>query len=324
MANIILNSGCKRNCSYCFAKDSDHGEFTLENFKAATAFIATGPPEVHLLGGEPTDHRLFNIFVEHLLNNEMRTRVFTNGMVEDTKRRNIRRMVDTMTEKHREIDLFFNVNYNNPAIQSTEETELQELFFRSFSEITYIGHTIYDANEDLTYLPGVILNYGLDPVIRLGLALPICDVENIYLSRKDYRAAALNIIALLREADRLNIEVHFDCGFPMCMFTYDELGEVIKMPKADVAFICGNALDIYPSLEVTNCFPLSKLHSVSIKDFKNIKELYEYYYDLCMTAGGSYTDHCTECFYFMQGCSGGCKAHYMLDLRRRRVNNAAN
>ena len=60
MANLILTDSCKRNCPYCFAKDSDVGEFTLDNFMKAVEFIKTGPPVVNLLGGEPTEHNLLS------------------------------------------------------------------------------------------------------------------------------------------------------------------------------------------------------------------------------------------------------------------------
>lgn len=324
MANLILNSDCKRNCPYCFAKESDSGEFTLEAFKTAVAFIKTGPPLANLLGGEPTDHPLITTFIEHLMDNKVVTRIFTNGMTFKDRQRNIRNTIDRMTEKHGKLDLLFNVNFNNPNIQTKQEAELQNLFFNNFKECTYLGHTIYDENEDLSYLLDVILDNGLDPAIRLGLALPICRTDNKYLPRDKYEIVARNIFNFVTKAKKLNIRVHFDCGFPLCMFSFQEVSELMQDNAGNIAFICGQPLDIYPNLEVTNCFPLSKLHRISITEFTEIKALYEYLEEEFMTPTGSYTDKCTECFYFGYACSGGCKAFYMNDLRERRLQNATN
>lgn len=324
MANLILTDSCKRNCSYCFAKDANSGEFTLEAFKTAVAFIQTGPPMANLLGGEPTDHPLITTFIEHLMDNHVVTRIFTNGMAFRDRQRNIKNIIERMTNKHGKLDLMFNVNVNNPKDQTKVESELQSLFFSNFKNITYLGHTIYDENEDLSYLLNIILNNGLDPTIRLGLALPICRAENNFLPREKYEVAAENVFNFVMKAKKLNIKVHFDCGFPLCMFSFQEVTELMDGNDGNIAFVCGQPLDIYPNLEVTNCFPLSKLYKISITDFNNIKELYEHLEDEFMTPEGSYTDKCTQCFYFGYACSGGCKAFYMNDLRERRLQNATN
>jgi radical SAM protein with 4Fe4S-binding SPASM domain len=108
------------------------------------------------------------------------------------------------------------------------------------------------------------------------------------------------------------------------MFSFQEVSELMESNEGNIAFVCGQPLDIYPNLEVTNCFPLSKFYKVSINDFNNIKELYEHLEDEFMTPEGAYTEKCTKCYYFGYACSGGCKAFYMNDLRERRLQNEAN
>jgi radical SAM protein with 4Fe4S-binding SPASM domain len=324
MANLILTDKCQRNCPYCFAKESKTGEFGFEEFKKAVEFIKTGPPVVYLLGGEPTEHPMFTTFVEHLLNEKCLTRVFTNGMSPEFKQNNILKTIERMKDKHGEIDLLFNVNVNNPKDRSEQENILQELFFNNFNRFSYIGHTIYEATENLDYLIDIILDYSLDPAIRLGLALPIFGASNAYLKREDYTYTAKNILNLVKRARGLNISVEFDCGFPMCMFSFEEVSFLMQQEQSDAAFICGQALDIYPNLEVTNCFALSKLHAVSIMDFNNIEDLYKYFESYFKTERGTYTDSCQDCFYFNYACAGGCKAFLFDDLKAKEGKNEAN
>lgn len=316
MANLILTDKCQRNCNYCFAKESNSGEFGFDEFKKAVEFIKTGPPVVYLLGGEPTEHPMITTFIEHLLDEKMVTRMFTNGMAFSDRSKNIKNVIDRMSDKHKgEIDILFNVNVNNPNIRSDQEDLFQKQFFSIFKDITYIGHTIYDKNENLNYLIDTILDNRLEPAIRLGLALPICGKENMYLRREDYQETAVNVMALVEKARQLNIEVDFDCGFPMCMFSFEEVSFLMQQKKSNAAFICGQALDIYPNLDVTNCFPLSQLHKVNIKDFKNIQDLYKYFNNYFKTERGTYMDVCQDCFYFNYACAGGCKAFLYKGLK---------
>lgn len=312
MANLILNGSCKRKCPYCFAKGGVIGEFSFENFKRAVNFIQTGPPVIHLLGGEPTEHPQFTTFIEYLMDQKMIVRIFTNGMVQTDRRKNIKSVLKRMEDKHGKLDILFNVNVNNPKIQTEEERSLQNKFFEEFNLITYIGHTIYDDNEDLIYLKDTILDFKLDPAIRLGLALPIFGGENLFLSPNKYRTTATNVLNLCRTTNTLNIEVHFDCGFPMCMFTFDEISETFKSKNNVFSFSCGQPLDVYSDLSVTNCFPLSKVHKAYITEFKNMEALVKYYEDGMKTAGGIY-DKCRNCFYFNYACAGGCKALYLMN-----------
>lgn len=320
MANLILTDQCQRNCPYCFAKDSKSGDFTFDNFVKAVDFIKTGPPVVYLLGGEPTEHPMITTFIEHLLNEKMITRIFTNGMAFADRLNNVKNVIDRMKDKHKgEVNILFNVNVNNPNIRTDQGSIFQKQFFNIFKDLTYIGHTIFDKNENLDYLIETILDNGLEPAIRLGLALPICGKENLYLKREDYQETAVNIIDLVRKARELNIEVDFDCGFPMCMFSFEEVSFLMQQKRSNAAFVCGQALDIYPNLEVTNCFPLSELHKVSITEFKNIQELYKYFNNYFTTDRGTYTDKCQECFYFNYACAGGCKAFLFNGLKGKGV-----
>jgi organic radical activating enzyme len=127
MPNIILTTDCQRKCQYCFAKDKIKENFSWEAFTKAVDFISTGPKIVNLLGGEPTLHKDFCRFLEHLIREDFKIQVFTNGMSEDVD--NIKRIIDE--NELRPEQLLFCVNLNSPEDRTEKEIELQDNFLKN-------------------------------------------------------------------------------------------------------------------------------------------------------------------------------------------------
>lgn len=308
MANLILTTKCQRKCAYCFAKE-DRGtdiNFDMNNFKKAINFISTGFEGVNLLGGEPTLHKDFVEMLSYIIPKDFLVQVFTNGMCPPETIQKIKDMLDKTALRRDQLS--FAININEKKYRTKEEEELQNNFFKSLGNYAYLSFTIQDADTDLTFLHNTIINYGLLPTIRLGLALPIFNSNNKYLPIESYREVAKKIIHLTENSNGTSIIL--DCGFPMCMFELEEIGKLNQNKENYFDFGCGQPVDIYPDLSVINCYPLSKVYKTNITDFVNINELKEHLKETLMTAHGIYGKKCIECVYFGRICFGGCKGFY--------------
>ncbi len=310
MANIILTTDCQRKCEYCFAQEdrSSKLSFTLEDFKRVVNFIATGPKLINLLGGEPTLNKDFVKMLEYVIVNDFLVQVFTNGMVSDNVLNNIVTLLNRTPLKKDQ--LYFAININEEKYRTDEENKLQDKFLKSLGNLVYPSFTIHDKDSDLLFLVDFINKYNLDPTIRLGLAMPVKPGNNKYLSMEDYSKVASNIIKLSKNSPGITIK--FDCGFPLCMFTLEELSDLNKDKENDFVFVCGSPIDIYPDLTFTNCYPLSQVYRGSITDFEYIIKLYEFLTDGFTAPFGIYRDQCTTCSFFRRECSGGCKGFFEL------------
>jgi len=308
MANLILTNNCQRKCEYCFAQEDRYRneEFTWRNFIEAAEFIATGPKVVNVLGGEPTLHKKFADMLEYLILEDYTIQVFTNGMVSDDKMDDILRLLNNTTLKNNQ--LFFAVNVSETNCSTDSEIKLQKRFFSSVKHIAYPSFTIHNKDTDLFFLHQIIEKYNLDPTIRLGLAMPVIRGSNKHLPISAYKTVAKNIIKLSESSSGTTIK--FDCGFPLCMFTLEEVNKLNNNEENAFVFTCGQPLDIYPDLTVTNCYPLSKVHRINLKDYTSIMDVYTYFDKGFETPTGIYGKRCLDCTFFRKVCSGGCKGFY--------------
>jgi MoaA/NifB/PqqE/SkfB family radical SAM enzyme len=308
MPNLILTTECQRNCSYCFAKESmaNYSEFNWDNFIVATEFISTGPKNINLIGGEPTLHKDFCKMLEYLLIDKFTVQVFTNGMVSSNTLNNIISVINKITLNERQLS--FAVNVNEGIYRLKDESILQERFFDYLGKLSYPSFTIHDKSSNLLFLKDIVTKFNTDNVIKLNLAHPINNGKNKHLKITDYKHVAKNIISMIE--DTPEIYKVFDCGFPLCMFSLDEISKLNKDKYNDFLFSCSNPLDIYPDLSVTNCFSLSKFSRKDISFFNNIDEAYKFFEDGFMTPSGVFGDICINCSFFRVLCSGGCKGFY--------------
>lgn len=307
MANLILTTDCQRKCSYCFAKDSNVvTSFSWQNFLAAEKFINTGPKIVNLMGGEPTLHPDFIKILKHLISNDYTVQVFTNGMLSDQLLEELIIFLNDVRLKDNQ--LYFAINIRAEKYRQRFESDKQINFLKSVKDLAYPAFTIHEKDTNLLFLVDLIEKYGLDHTIRMGLALPVINGDNDYLPQKFYKNVAKSIIDLANNSD--GITITFDCGFPLCMFTLDDIAKLSRDEENDFMFSCGQPIDIYPDLTVTNCYPLSKVHKTNITNFKDITELYTYFREGFITPTGIYNEQCNDCTFFRKVCGGGCKGFY--------------
>lgn len=305
MANLLLTTECQRKCVYCFANEDKNKHMVMdwENFMTAVGFVATGPKALTLLGGEPTLHPNFDNMLAYLLENDFIVQVFTNGMVKQDMLDKITDVLNRITL--REQQLLFGININEAKYRTEEEDRLQKRFLKNMGHLVHPCFTIHEKTS-LIFLHEYVKKYYLDPTVRIGLAMPVCRTRgNKYLPISQYRQVAENIIELAENSDGTSII--FDCGFPLCMFKLEELGELMKNKENLFSFDCGVPLDIYPDLSMTNCYPLSKMHVTNLHNFSKIEDAYKYFEEGFASPEGIYGSRCTTCQFFGKACTGGCK-----------------
>ena len=316
MANVLLTEKCVRSCPYCFAKkqmgDSDEQKLKWDDLiYIADLHEATGDKAIALLGGEPTLHPDFTDYVLYLLERGFHVNVFTSGIMSDNTFEETAR---TLTPVHPE-RLSFVCNVNDPELSPFPELENVRRFLKVFGHLTVPGFNIYRPDFSIDFIFQYINLYGLKRHIRLGLAHPIPGTHNQFLELKDMKDFASKLISYLPVFERLQIKIGFDCGFPMCLFSDEEIGKLYKVNSGQVRFTCGPAIDIGSDMTVWSCFPLSNYHKKPIYDFDSIRDIGKFYEDrhqaIRAEVGGIF-EECDDCAYRRDRlCHGGCIAHLL-------------
>jgi radical SAM protein with 4Fe4S-binding SPASM domain len=329
MANILLTEKCVRACPYCFARkhmDNAPAEDGLswENLIYAVNLLeAAGEKHAALLGGEPTIHREFVDFVLYLAARQFHVNIFTSAIVSQST-------LGEMDKHFADIRpgaLSFVVNLNHPDLSTAAQLDRIDAFLRVFGPLSTPGFNIYEPDFDLTFIFEAVNRYGMHRHVRLGLAHPIPGAVNAFVAKEDMAKTMQRLLSFLPVFERLNITPGFDCGFPLCMFTDDELGRLFKACRGNIKFGCGPAIDIGPDLNVWACFPLANVQKKSLYDFTDFNSIREFYAKvhgrIRIEAGGIF-EQCDSCRFREQHlCEGGCLAHIIRELPAERLERIA-
>jgi hypothetical protein len=321
MPNLLLTQRCNRSCPYCFAKqhmdDTSPGDILAwdDLIYVADFFEGSGEKNISLLGGEPTLHPHFVDFVTYLLERRFKVNIFTNGILSKAK---LTEAVSYLSGAPVEM-LSFVCNMNHPSISKPEETERIEAFFTAFAKNISPGYNIHRPSFDLRFLFDAIGQFGLKRHVRLGLAHPIPGEVNTFVTINEMPQMVACLLEHLQLFVNLRVTPGFDCGFPLCLFSDEQLGTLYKANMQRIHFGCGPALDIGPDLSVWSCFPLSNFHKKSLYDFNSLRDVNEFYQALHkkvrIEAGGIF-ESCDVCrFREDQLCSGGCLSHMVSRFR---------
>lgn len=214
-----------------------------------------------------------------------------------------------------ELRLSFVCNVNDPKLSKKSEIEKVKMFFAIFGERCSLSFNIYRLDFNMDFLIDYIIDYGIGRHIRLGLAHPIPGAKNLYIKPKDFHLVKNALMESFKKMEVLDIVPGFDCGFPMCMFSDDDLGKLYKYTLGQLSFQCGPAIDIGPDMSCWACFPLSDFNKKSIFDFSSFRELHDFYENKMMEIRneirGLYLE-CDYCDHYKHNiCSGGCLAHIL-------------
>lgn len=317
MANVLLTETCVRSCPYCFAKqymsDADvKDRLSWDHLIYIADFLqSSGIHHISLLGGEPLLHPELAEFILYLNRRGMAVTIFTSGIMPDSK-------FDTFCRKLlslRELNLSFVCNVNEPRLSPKGELDRVKRFFEAFGPRCSLSFNIYRLDFDMRFAADYIVNYGLNRHVRLGLAHPIPGQKNMYIPPESFPEVRARLVGYFEEFFQEGIELGFDCGFPLCMFTDEDLGKIFKYSGGRMSFQCGPAIDIGTDLSVWSCFPLSDFHKRSLYDFTSFHQLVGFYEgkmeQVRAEAAGLYPK-CGSCQFRRRGlCSGGCLAHVL-------------
>ena len=308
MANIFLTDQCDRGCKFCFAKigpwsdDYPRRALTMEEVKECLDLKWLGKrKEIGLLGGEPLCYPSLADVIQLIWAADLSPKIFTNGLYP---------IPEDLASLKIDEDVRFIVNISQWDSYSLNQQKHLDQFLKTFCKHVYLSYTITDPNEDLSFLLEYISKFGLKLSIRMGIALPIAGRSNEYLPQESYREVAISFMEFAQKSAKHTIELQMDCGFVACMFETEEIGLLLSLGMK-TKFACEPAMDIGPELEAWHCFPLSKLHRVSLRKYKTLDRVNGRLQELADGLREKFEPgifkRCGECMYRKRGqCSGGC------------------
>lgn len=312
--NLIITDYCNRSCPYCFAREkvelaskndnANPRHISMENAEIFVTWLERNRKrEFKLLGGEPSLHPHLPEIVELGLKRGLMPKIFTNGLWPDH--------IQDFFRDCRDSRVGFVFNINEPFLQENWECELQHQCLEIAGDRAILSFNIYHKDFNLLFMAKLFDDFSLKREFRLGLAHPVARNQNKYLEKDSIKPVGESLIQQLQELEAQDILVGFDCGFPLCMFSEQDLGKLLLCSTSGFVSVCGSVLDVGPDLTVWPCFPLSGVWNVRLQDFQDEAELRDYY-DMKMAPLKSFgiMDDCMTCRFLHRGqCSGGCIAH---------------
>jgi organic radical activating enzyme len=317
MANVLITDYCNRACSYCFARNEispcsgsstpkthEETSMSLEDLDRVIRFFHRSEMStMRILGGEPTIHPRFPQIIDKVLDAGFEIRIFTGGLIPPK----IKKYIKTLDAS--KVMLIMNMSCPSETSAPGELNRITQNVYELAHYCT-LGYTIYKPDFDATFLVDLATQSQCQPRIRLGIGVPQIKAENARIDPQQYPLVAKNILRLVRQSDSNNVAVEFDCGFPFCMFTPEELGYLITW-GCKTNFVCSPTIDISPTLEVWPCFALSSMYRERLDKFETRQELVAYFAHKSKPyrTFGLY-DLCHACKHKKRGqCAGGCLSH---------------
>lgn len=306
---------CNRVCSYCFAKEKLHSyqnrdaitEISLENVEKVIAFLSkTHCDAIQLAGGEPTIHSKFTEIMTLLLKNNLRVNLLTNALWNPE--------LNAFFNKVSPVSLGFLLNIDHPKMYSNaEQKRLEEnLAFLSKRGNITLSFNIFERKPDYNYIFDLVAKFGFKN-LRLSFSMPVKfeGKTNTYLPIEDYKQAAGYIMDFTHKAEQLGASVGMDNAVPICMFTPQELSELMikQVVSPQRNFVCYPAIDVGPDLSVWRCFGTSKLFNKKLEEFGSLGEIFDYYQQMSRLYQFKFypLKECENCEHAKkERCQGGC------------------
>jgi radical SAM protein with 4Fe4S-binding SPASM domain len=172
------------------------------------------------------------------------------------------------------------------------------------------GYNIYRIDYSMHFMIGLITESGCKREIRMGLAQPVLNRQNVFLPSHRYCLVGDQIVRFASDAAREGITIALDCGFVRCMFS-DENIRCLADLRADFGWRCSPILDIDVDGNVFHCFPLASKYTSRVDDRATAADLREAFFR--KTEPYRHTGifkECSSCLYKQdQTCPGGCLAN---------------
>jgi MoaA/NifB/PqqE/SkfB family radical SAM enzyme len=315
MANVLLTTRCNLKCPYCFAQEKLSGgqrlTMSMGDVEKVIGFLKRSKhPYFRAMGGEPTLHPEFPRILEMALENDMRVDVLSNATWPESYNEIFRRISPRR--------LAFLLNIDRPERYAPHIWERIERNLEAISERESItlSFNIFEINPSYEYIFELTRKYGINK-LRMSLSLPVVGANNACLKLEDYKEIAPFVVEFARRAEELGVKVRMDNAVPLCMFSYEQAGELLLKGVVDFQhnMHCAPVIDIGPDLSVWCCFCLSKMWNRHLDEFKDLEEIQAFYRDaMSLYQHRLYPlDECDTCRYREQwGCQGGCLTHAVM------------
>lgn len=313
MANIVLSGKCNLKCPYCFANGftkEQSKDFDMSDLRDALDFIAPDR-EVGLIGGEPLIYPNIDTLLEILYYDPrfLRVTLFTNGIMLD-------KHIDSLV--NRKLSILINLNSSKDIGKSALEridNGISMLCERGMKNNITLGINIYEQGQNFDEFIEIASKYGLDR-IRLSVSIPHDKSEGAIPYFTKMKGTLLELYKRLKEK---NIAPCPDCNIiPECVYTKEELAFIDTLPavsEREKALmlgktpVCSPIIDVYSDLSATRCFGCYDDLKVSIKDFKNINDLKNYFF-MWIDSKRVHVpvrEECKSCYKFNTfSCYGAC------------------
>ncbi len=315
MANVLLTTKCNLSCPYCFAQerlgDGHKLAMSISNVEKVIEFLKrSGHPYFRAMGGEPTLHPEFSRILKIALAADMRVDLLSNAT-----------WPESYNEIFRQVSprrLFFLLNVDHPTRYVSKIWEKIERNLAAVSgrgTIT-LSFNIFEKEPKYEYILELAAKYHIDKV-RMSFSLPVVGANNRYLGLSDYQSMAPFVVEFARRAEGAGVQVSMDNAVPLCMFSFEQVGELLTKGVVDLQrnMRCEPVIDIGPDLKVWCCFCLSKMWNRHLAEFKDLKEVHDYYSRaMGLYQGKLYPmEECKDCAYRERwGCQGGCLTHAVM------------
>lgn len=237
---------------------------SLEELDILVSTLTPTKDTVRLMGGEPTLHSRYPEVIRRLKVRNYEVVVFTNGL----------HKVLRETSPYLPDRVLVNVN-DWESYSSAQKAAIREnLSF--LGARAGLGYTILLPQFDLSVHRALILEYHLQPVIRLGLAQPIIGGDNAYLPDSALPEAHKQVAAWAEALANDGVRLSLDCGFIRHYFNDEDVEKMVRAHTM-LRFDCSPNIDIGPGLRAIRCFAFSASEDTGWDDFENIELLRDYF-----------------------------------------------
>lgn len=314
VANLVVTDTCNMKCSFCFAHDylGKSRFISLETFEQRLDFICRSDiEEIRLIGGEPTLHPRFPELIAMAQRRGKHIVVFSHGLLSE------RALSCLESLPVEQCTILINMNATRTSGQKNNKEQEQRMrALRRLGQRALLGFNIYEANPQFDFLLPLILEADCRNSIRLGLAHPILEGQNVYLHPKQYPIVGHKIAELAKTAAQHNVRLELDCGFVRCMFSKEDM-EALHQASADIGWRCNPILDVDVTEQVFHCFPLSQKVRAPFSGESEAASLRTLLAEQThpYRVAGIYKECSTCLFKRSEECMGGCLANTMKRFR---------
>jgi len=278
----------------------------LELFDGTNEFSMEGVDQVQKLCGDKmapgyslvltdsrgiTNNKNLELIVESLVENQPSILIVLNS--NDTISKDFIEVVNGWFIAHH------NIIKLGIVIESTTDFDYyKELFTIDNTQRIMVISKISNDSPPISDIIDKIIEFKLDRVLFL---------DAVHSNSLNYKNIATIIDETTEKRRNSLITLQLGCGFPLCMFTKEQLGNIFISPLLNFYFFCVSKVIIKPDLTTTYCSLLDKIN-LNLLDMDDIIEAHYKLEDI-KNSKITIKDSCYKnesCWAYKKMCGGGC------------------